>query len=162
MPKSVSRSMTSPPQSRSMRGRSSGTSIRVLPTGLTGGATAVAATVAAVVGGGAVDETLGLKLVELLDPGTEHLPADPLDLPFVELVLVDELDDEFLLFVRAGPCLSVGVTIGAVGGTVFFWLTAASTLLADAISCIGNEPGVLDLGVNAVLKRFQRPHSSSG
>ena len=45
----------------------------------------------------AINETAGLKLVQLPDPDAEHFAAGVVHLPLVELVFVHELEDGSLL-----------------------------------------------------------------
>jgi len=64
-----------------------------------------------------VDQPGGLHLVELLDPLAEALAGEVVDLVLVERVLVDELQDEFLLLVAAAPAVGPlrRVAPGSVG-----------------------------------------------
>jgi hypothetical protein len=112
----------------------------------------------------AVNETAGLKLVELLNPDAEHLPAGFIHLPLVELVLNHEFDDECLLFPRAGPGMAIGLGIGVAVAVCRDGVTVAdiTSLLADTVSLIRDEAGVLDLLVNALLKRLVKPDAFAG
>ena len=108
----------------------------------------------------AFDEAGCLKLVQLLDPNSEHVAAGVVNLAFVEVVLCDELEDQIPLLVAAGPGFTVGrvavpvsiggsgVAVAAVGGAV------AGGAVALAVSFIRDEPRVLNLFIDALLERL--------
>ena len=111
----------------------------------------------------AFDQAGSLELVELPDPDAEHFTAGVIDLPFVELVFVHELEDEIPLLVGTGPAIAVGVAVavpisvggGAVAvGAVVVPVGGAVGFALHAVSVIRDEPRVLDLLVNALLERL--------
>jgi hypothetical protein len=59
----------------------------------------------------AVDESTGLKLVQVLHGGTEHITAEVFDLLLVEVVLLDKFEDQIPLLVAAMPAIAIGVAI---------------------------------------------------
>ena len=50
-----------------------------------------------------LDEAAGLQTVEGFDGQTEHFLGHGFHVVFVEVVLIDQTEDEFLLLVRARP-----------------------------------------------------------
>jgi hypothetical protein len=62
-----------------------------------------------------VDETGGLQFIELLDPDPVTLTRQVIELGFVELVLVYDLEDQVALALGALPRLVVAATGATVG-----------------------------------------------
>jgi hypothetical protein len=81
-----------------------------------------------------INQTTGLKTVELADANTEHFHGDLFDLAFLEPVLAHDLLDEIALLLGATPvpaidgavrptvAVAVLTTIGAVAVGPTFWI----------------------------------------
>jgi len=96
------------------------------------------------------DETGGLELVEQLDPGAETVEGELFDgVPF-EFMLGDQLQDEFLLLVGAGP--AAGGEVGA-GGV----LQAETDIVLESVFVSGDKADLLDFAIDGVLKKTVEP-----
>ena len=132
------------------------TSVLILPAWRHGAiAGATVGGLASVVSDYPVDQPRCLEFVEFSDSDAEHVTTGVVNLPFVELVVINELQDEVPLLVAAAPgitvavcvTIAVAISVGAVGGAV------ASTLLTDSVSVSGHEARALDLLIHTALKR---------
>ena len=62
----------------------------------------------------AINETARLEFVEVLHGRPEHFPTEVLDVLFVDVVLLDKFQNEFLMLVTAMPAIAIGVPVGPV------------------------------------------------
>ena len=100
-----------------------------------------------------IDETRGLHLVELLDALAEALASEVIDLLLVQRVLIDELQDEFLLLVAAPPAI---IATGRVpgGGMIALGGVPVNRTVVHAVVMRRDESGVEDLLVDVGLEQF--------
>lgn len=98
------------------------------------------------------DETGGLELVELPHPDAEAIEGQFLDDVAVEVVLGDELEDEFFLLVGTGPAsVAVGGGIETVDGAI------DSPVVTESVFVSGDEADRLDFTIDGVLEEVVEP-----
>src|ERR1017187_8835224 len=96
------------------------------------------------------------EFVEGLDGLAKAILCQTLDLGFLQLVLLDDLEDEVFLFIGAIPVTILGglVLVVPVASVAVTALTATLTI---AVAVCGEITGFLDTGIDALLEQFIQP-----